>query len=324
MTELLKKLEDRYHLLKTLRDLPRSEQERIALDTLETYAPLAARLGMGHLKGELEDLAFPFAYPDEYRQLASSMKVRYADHIRYIERVRPLVKRHLTDAGVPVIALNARIKHYYSLYRKLKKYNMDTAKVFDLVALRIIVPDIPSCYAALGILHQHYKPLAGRIKDFIAAPKANGYQSIHTTIVCEKGTVVEVQIRTSEMHDHAEHGIAAHWAYSASGKKDTSRAKQSTTNMIFIFTPLGDIKELPEGSTPIDFAYAVHTGLGHTTGGAKVNDKMVSLGHVLASGDTVEILKNKKAKPSRGWLSFAKTSEARKRIRASLRSAVNR
>lgn len=345
---ILIKLADRYHNMKTLKALSAEAQTRIAMETLEIYAPIAGRLGMGHLKGELEDLAFPYAYPEDYRWLVSSMKTKYADHLKYIERTKPLIKRYLADAGIAVTDIHSRVKHYYSLFRKLDKYSMDVDKVFDLVAMRIIVPDIRSCYETLGILHNHYKPLAGRIKDFIAVPKPNGYQSLHTTIFCEKGRVVEVQIRTADMHEHAENGIAAHWSYSESGKRTDTRARFQTLawvnklknslkdikskegladlkidffkNRIFVFTPLGDIKDLPEGATPIDFAYAIHSGIGETVGGAKVNDRMVSLDHELCNGDVVEIIKNKNAHPSRDWLSFVKTNEAKKHIRTWLRT----
>jgi len=345
---ILIKLADRYHNLKTLRSLSPEAQQRIAIESLEIYAPIAGRLGMGHMKGELEDLAFPYAFPEDYRWLVSAMKTKYADHLKYIERTKPLVKRFLTDAGVPVIDIHSRVKHYYSLFRKLGKYSMDADKVFDLVAMRIIVPDIKSCYETLGILHKHYKPLPGRIKDFIAVPKPNGYQSLHTTIFCEKGKIVEVQIRTPEMHEHAENGIAAHWSYSESGKRVDSAAHARTLDWvnklknllkdikstegladlkidffkdrIFVFTPQGDIKDLPEGATPIDFAYAIHSDIGEAAGGAKVNDKLVTIDHELANGDVVEIIKSKSARPSRDWLAFVKTNEAKKHIRAWLRA----
>lgn len=345
---ILIKLADRYHNMKTLKALPPEAQMRIALETLEIYAPIAGRLGMGHLKGELEDLAFPYAYPDDHRWLVSAMKSKYADHLKYIERTKPLVKRFLTDAGIAVTDIHSRVKHYYSLFRKLGKYEMDVSKIFDLVAMRIIVPDIRSCYETLGVLHKHYKPLPGRIKDFIALPKPNGYQSLHTTIFCEKGRIVEIQIRTSDMHEHAENGIAAHWSYSESGKRTNSTAHAKTLewvnklknvlkdikskegladlkidffkDRIFVFTPLGDIKDLPEGATPIDFAYAIHSGIGESAGGAKVNDRIVPLDHELANGDVVEIIKNKNARPSRDWLAFVKTGEAKKHIRTWLRA----
>lgn len=341
---ILIKLADRYHNMETLKYQPGPAQKRIALETLEIYAPIAARLGMGKLKGQLEDAAFPYVYPEEYSWLMKNVKVKYTDRMEYLERTKPLIRRYLTDAGLEVINLDSRAKHYYSLYQKIKRHNMDAEKVFDLVAIRIIVPDIKSCYESLGVIHKHYKPLSGLIKDYIAIPKPNGYQSLHTTIFCEKGRVVEIQIRTPDMHEHAENGIAAHWAYSEGGKRKVFKANLKETewvnqlkqflqemkpqegltnlkidffkNRIFAFTPKGDVKDLPEGATPIDFAYAIHTDLGHSLKGAKVNGKMVPLNHKLKNGDVVEILKGKILKPSFDWLKVAKTTEARKKIKS--------
>ena len=338
------KLADRYHNIETLKYQSGPAQKRIALETLEIYAPIAARLGMGKLKGQLEDAAFPFIYPSEYGWLIKNIKGKYEDRMEYIERAKPLIRRYLTDAGIEVTSLDSRAKHYYSLYKKIKRHNMDPEKVFDLVAMRVIVPDIKSCYEALGIIHKHYKPLPGLIKDYIAIPKPNGYQSLHTTIFCEKGRVVEIQIRTPKMHEHAENGIAAHWAYSEGGKKKVFKANLKETqwvsqlkqflqemkpregltnlkidffkNRIFAFTPKGDVKDLPDGATPIDFAYAIHTDLGHSLKGAKVNGKMVSLNHKLTNGDVVEIMKGKVLKPSFDWLKIAKTTEAKKKIKS--------
>src|SRR3989344_892099 len=289
---ILIKLADRYHNMETLKFQDKAKQKKIALETLEIYAPIAARLGMGRLKGELEDMAFPYVYPTEYSTLIKKVGEKYADRLKYIERTKPLIKRSLTDAGIEIIEMNSRAKHYYSLYNKILNKEIDVDKIFDLVAMRIIVPDIKSCYETLGIIHKHYKPLPGLIKDYIAIPKPNGYRSLHTTIFCEKGRVVEIQIRTPDMHEHAENGIAAHWAYSESGKKMPLKADLKETrwvaqlkqflqemkpqeglanlkidffkNRIFAFTPKGDVKDLPEGATPIDFAYAIHTGLGHS------------------------------------------------------------
>ncbi len=337
------KLADRYHNMETLKHQPGPAQKRVALETLEIYAPIAARLGMGKLKGQLEDAAFPYVYPEEYGWLIKNVKDKYADRTEYIERTKPLIKRHLADAGIQVLDLNSRAKYYYSLYQKIKRHNMDAEKVFDLVAMRIIVPDIKSCYEALGVIHKHYKPVPGLIKDYIAIPKPNGYQSLHTTIFCEKGRIVEIQIRTPDMHEHAENGIAAHWAYAEGGKKKVFRAdlketqwvsqlkqfleemkpRESLTNLkidffknrIFVFTPKGDVKDLPEGATPIDFAYAIHTDLGHSLKGVRVKGKMVNLNYKLQNGDVVEIIKGKILKPSFDWLKIAKTNEARKKIK---------
>lgn len=340
---ILIKLADRYHNMETLKYQNPVAQKRIALETLEIYAPIAARLGMGKLKGQLEDLAFPYVYPEEYTWLIKNVKDKYNDRMEYIERTKPIIKRTLTDAGIKVIDLDSRAKHYYSLYNKIKKHGMDSEKVFDLVAMRIIVPDIKSCYEALGILHKNYKPVPGLIKDYIAVPKPNHYQSLHTTIFCEKGRIVEIQIRTPQMHKHAENGIAAHWAYAEGGKRKVFKADLKETqwvnqlkeflqemnpreglsnlkidffrNRIFVFTPKGDVKDLPEGATPIDFAYAIHTDLGHSMRGAKISGKIVPLDHKLKNGDVVEVIKGKVLKPSFDWLKVVKTAEAKKKIK---------
>ena len=337
------KLADRYHNMETIKYQDPTAQKRIALETLEIYAPIAARLGMGKLNGQLEDMAFPYVYPEDYAWLLKNVKEKYNDRMKYIDRTKPVIKRKLTDAGINVIDLHSRAKHYYSLYNKIKKHDMDTDKVFDLVAMRIIVPDIKSCYEALGIIHKNYKPVPGLIKDYIAVPKPNGYQSLHTTIFCEKGRIVEIQIRTPKMHEHAENGIAAHWAYSEGGKKKVFKADLRETqwvnqlkqfleemkpqeglanlkidffkNRIFVFTPKGDVKDLPEGANPIDFAYAIHTDLGHSLKGARVKGKMVPLNYKLQNGDVVEIIKGKILKPSFDWLKIAKTAEAKKKIK---------
>src|SRR3989344_1899244 len=339
---ILIKLADRYHNMETLKYRDKEAQKRIALETLEIYAPIAARLGMGKLKGQLEDAAFPYVYPEEYSWLIKNVKDKYTDRMEYIERTKPLIKRYLTDAGIQVLDLDSRAKHYYSLYQKIKRHDMDAEKVFDLVAMRIIVPDIKSCYEALGVLHKHYKPLPGLIKDYIAIPKPNGYQSLHTTIFCEKGRIVEIQIRTPDMHEHAENGIAAHWAYSESGKKTPIKADLKETqwvsqlkqflqemkpregitnlkidffkNRIFAFTPKGDVKDLPEGATPIDFAYSIHTDLGHATRGAKIGGKIVPLEYELKNGDVVEIIKGKEKRLSFDWLKIVRTTMAKKSI----------
>jgi GTP pyrophosphokinase len=341
------KLADRLHNMNTLRFKSAEARQRIARQTMDIYAPIAARLGMGRLKGELEDLAFPHAYPEEYAWLRKRTKGKYEDRLRYIERTAPVVKRHLLDAGVQVVDIHARAKRMWSLYTKLKRYDMDPDKVLDLVALRIIVPDVKSCYEAMGIIHAHYKPMPGRIKDFIALPKPNGYRSLHTTVFCEKGRIAEIQIRTPDMHDHAENGVAAHWAYSEQGKHQNTAAKKTELtwinqlkaylkdikssqglaglkidffkDRIFALTPEGDIKDLPEGATPLDFAYAVHSELGHRTTGATANGRIVPLDSSLQSGDVVEIIKGKEARPSKDWLHIVKTNQAAKHIKGWLK-----
>src|SRR3989344_3740697 len=334
---ILIKLADRYHNMETLRHKDPVSQKRIAIETLEIYAPIAARLGMGRLKGQLEDMAFPYVYPLEYSQLIKKVKEKYTDRIKYIDRTKPVIKRCLADANIPILEMNSRAKHYYSLYGKMLRKEMDIEKIFDLVAMRIIVHDIKSCYEALGVIHKFYKPLPGLIKDYIALPKPNGYQSLHTTIFCEKGRIVEIQIRTPPMHDFAENGIAAHWAYSESGKKKNIMANvkevqwvnklknflketapsEGLSNLkidffkhrIFAFTPKGEVQDLPDGATPIDFAYAIHTDLGHMTKGAKINGRITTLDNELKNGDVVEIIKGKDKKPSFVWLKIVKTTE---------------
>lgn len=335
------KLADRLHNINTLKYKDAESRQRIARQTMDIYAPIAARLGMGRLKGELEDLAFPYAWPTEYAWLKKRIKGKYEDRLKYIERTSPIVKKYLTDTGIEVLDIHARAKRMWSLYSKLKRYDMDPDKVMDLVAIRIIVPDAHSCYEALGVIHAHYKPVPGRIKDYIALPKPNGYRSLHTTVFCEKGRIAEIQIRTPDMHDHAENGIAAHWSYSEAGKRAVSakqqelawinqlkkylkdiKSSQGMANLkidffkdrIFALTPEGDIKDLPEGATPLDFAYAVHSELGHRTTGALANGRIIPLSSPLQSGDVIEIIKGKEARPSRDWLRIVKTNQASKHI----------
>lgn len=340
---ILIRLSDRLHNMQTLQYLPAVDQKRIAAETLEIYAPIAARLGMGELKGELEDLAFRYVYPTEYAWLKKKIKDKYTDLTDYINRTRPIIERHLINAGIKIVSIHSRAKHIYSLYQKIIQRELDFSKIHDIVAMRIIVPDIKSCYETLGIIHSHYNPLPGLIKDFISLPKPNGYQSLHTTVFCEKGKVVEIQIRTPKMHEHNEKGIAAHWAYSESGKKSVVVSKKELQwinklkdflkevktmetfstlkidffkNRIFVFTPKGEVEDLPEGATPIDFAYAIHTDLGHALRGAKINGRIAPIEHELKSGDVVEIIKGKEIKPSKDWLNIVKTVEAKKKIKA--------
>ena len=348
---VLIKLADRRHNMETLKYLPPEKQERIARETLEVYAPIANRLGMGELKGELEDFAFPIVYKDDYKWLTTQVKERYEEMEGYVKRVQDEVAKSFAETGLKLAELSGRAKHLYSLYQKLlrPKYDRDLAKIYDLVALRIITKNLEDCYAALGVLHSKYRPLPGRIKDYIAFPKPNGYRSIHTTIFGPEGRVLEVQIRTQEMHQEAEYGIAAHWAYTEKGKtkpgyvgpdknlewvnqlRDWQKELGSNPeefmeslkidffqNRIFVFTPTGEVKDLPEDSTPLDFAFAVHSDLGLKTQGAKINGKMTKLSDELQNGDVVEILKAAKPQVSRDWLRFVKTSSARAKIRSYL------
>ena len=346
---VLIKLYDRLHNMETLKALPPEKQKRIALETLEIYAPLADRLGFGELKARLEDLSFPYIYPDDHAAVTKLAKAQMADRASYIEHIRPVISQKLRDDGITILDIHARAKHYYSLWRKLLKFDMDMDQIYDLIALRIIVPTIEDCYHALGIVHANWKPLPAKIKDYIAMPKPNGYRSLHTTVFADSGRVVEIQIRTPEMHEEAERGIAAHWAYSEHKKSkdyrrqvalsasqhqlswinqlrdwqkdvsDTGEFLESLKidffkNRIFCLTPKGDAIDLPEGATAVDFAYHVHSQIGNAAAGARVNGKMVSLNHELSNGDVVEIITQKNKKPNPDWLSFVKTSMARKHI----------
>src|SRR3989344_5879334 len=346
---VLIKLIDRLHNMKTIQHMNPEKQKRIALETLEIYAPLSYRLGIGEIKGQLEDLSFHIVSTNEYDWLAKRLKDHFEERKKYVERLLPAVNRELKLEKINYVDVHARAKHSYSLYKKLLKFDMDLNKIFDLIAVRIIVPEIESCYAALGVIHKLWRPMPGLIKDYIALPKPNGYKSIHTTVFGPEGKMIEFQIRTSQMHEEAEKGIAAHWAYSEQkGTKNYAEKRPAFArkndlqwvnqlrewqkdfdkpdefldalkidffkNRIFVLTPKGDVFDLPEGATPIDFAYAVHTDIGNTATGAKVNNKMVSLNHELHNGDIVEILTQKNKKPNADWLDFVKTAGARKKI----------
>jgi GTP pyrophosphokinase len=348
------KLADRMHNMQTLSALPPAKQKRVALETDEIYASLAYRLGMHNVSGELQDLAFPYLHPREYEWLLSTAEERYAERMRYLEEIKPQVKKVLEDHDIKPLDIEIRAKRYSSLYKKLLKRDMDIDRIHDLVAMRIIVATLPECYAALGVIHEAWPPLPRRIKDYIAMPKPNAYRSLHTTIIGPGGKRVEIQIRTKEMHDENEYGVAAHWLYkqkkdgvTISGKKmaqeiawvqqlknwqehfagnaddpeEFVRAMKIDffTDRIFAVTPRGDVIDLPVGSTPIDFAYHVHSEVGNAATGAKVNGVMSTLDHVLKSGDVVEIITQKGKKPSEDWLRFAKTTIARDHIRMALR-----
>lgn len=345
---VLIRLADRLHNAETLQYVPAHKQKRIADETLEVYAPLADRLGMGKVKGMLEDYAFPYAYPEKYAHLREQVKDHLAKKGVYLAKVKYKVGEELKKAGIEIVAMDARVKHLFSLYKKLRRHNDNLDEIYDLVALRIVVRDMESCYGALGIIHKLWKPMPGRIKDYIALPKPNGYQSIHTTVFCIDGEITEFQIRTIQMHEAAENGIAAHWAYTLQGKpgaggvvsknlkwiaqirdwqKEAGGTKEFFENLkidvfknrIFVFTPRGDVIDLPDGATPVDFAYAVHSEVGDRCNGAKVNGRMVALDSTLKNGDWCEILTQKNKKPSRSWLDFTKTSYAKSKIKAALK-----
>ncbi len=298
---------------------------------------------MGEIKGILEDLAFPHVYPSDYRRLLDFVKDQIKINQKYVEHIKPQVAQALQENSIKVIKLDARAKHLYSLWRKLQKYDFNLERIYDLVALRVLVADVASCYETLGIIHKYWQPLAGRIKDFIALPKPNGYQSLHTTVFCEDGKITEFQIRTPEMHRESELGIAAHWGYKEERSplakkyswlrqlKDWQQQTMSSQEFweqakidffrdrIFVFTPKGDVIDLPEEARPIDFAYAVHSDLGDHCHQAKVNGKIMALDQALNDGDIVEVIMSKKKKPSRDWLGFIKTSKARTKIKERLR-----
>jgi len=350
---VLIKLADRLHNLQTLGSVPERKQKRIALESMEIYAPLADRLGIFKLRGDLEDLSFPYIYPKEYQWLMKNVKEKYKEREVFLKKVQPVVKKILNKENIEPLEINSRAKHYYSLWKKLLKYDMDLEKIYDLVALRIIVSTIDKCYGALGVIHKHWKPLPGKIKDYIALPKPNGYQSLHTTVFCLDGRLTEIQIRTPEIHERAEYGIAAHWVYADAKRARGSQAAgwsvltkeldwvrqlqewQKKTpgtqefldslkidffkNRIFVFTPKGDVINLPEGATPVDFAYQIHSDIGDQCAGARANGKIISLDQPLQNGDMVEILVQKNKKPSESWLSFVKTSYAYDRIRSALK-----
>ena len=337
------KFADRLHNLETLSALPQRKQIRIAQETLEIYAPIAHRLGIGVLRTALEDAAFKYVFPKEYERVTSLIEVRSKQYTESLARVKDRLMEALRRNNIHVVDCHGRNKGLYSLYKKLLYHNNDISQIYDLIALRVVVPTISDCYAALGIAHSLLKPLKGRIKDYIAQPKPNQYRSLHTTVFCDLGEIVEIQIRTSEMHEEAEYGIAAHWQYSTIGsnrnipaefadwieelakwhkhKSDTKEYLKSLKlevfqNRIFVFTPDGDVIELPDGSTPIDFAYHIHTDIGNKAVGAKINDEMAPLDVELKSGDLVEIITDKNRKgPNYDWLKFVKTRSARGKIR---------
>jgi guanosine-3',5'-bis(diphosphate) 3'-pyrophosphohydrolase len=346
------KLADRLHNMKTLGALPPAKQKRIALETDEIYAPLAYRLGMYNLSGELQDIAFPYLYPKEYEWLIANTKEQYEERLRYLEEIKPDVERVLREHDVKPISIDIRAKRYSSLYKKLLRRGMDMGRVYDLAAIRVIVNTMPECYAVLGIIHGNWPPVPRRIKDYVAMPKPNGYRSLHTTVIGPGEKTIEFQIRTKEMHDEDEYGVAAHWLYKGqtnkmSGKKlaeELTWVQQLKTwqerflenadnadellramkvdffeHRIFTVTPGGDVIDLPAEATPVDFAYAIHSEIGNTCTGARVNGTLVPLDHKLKSGDVVQIITQKGKKPSESWLRFVKGASSRDHIRAALR-----
>lgn len=347
---LIIKLADRLHNVQTLEHVREDKRKRIALETIEIHARLADRIGMNNLKGNLEDAAFPYAYPEEYKKLQEILANTKFDNTKDLDLVTDKLTEELKFQKIHVVEISRREKYKYSLWNKLVKYNLDIEKIYDVVALRVIVDNIEDCYRTLGIVHSIWNPLPGRIKDYIATPKPNGYRSLHTTIFTGTGGVVEVQIRTPEMHAEAVYGIAAHFIYKETGGKnftikgskdrkfewlsqlqelhktvdDPEKFLQHLQmdlfkDRIFVFTPRGDVVDLPEGATVIDFAYAIHSDIGDHAQSALINNKNASLGARLSSRDIIEIIVNPNTNPSSKWLEYAKTSMAKKHINTYLR-----
>jgi GTP diphosphokinase / guanosine-3',5'-bis(diphosphate) 3'-diphosphatase len=357
---VLIKLADRLHNMRTLHALPPDKQQRIAKETMEIFAPISNRLGIGEIKGELEDLSFKYIDPENYELAKKIIDKEFRERKQYVDLAIEELRTELTKNKIKVIDIHGRAKHIYRFYLKLKKHDMNIEQVYDVMAVRVVVPSVADCYETLGMVHSKYRPLVGRIKDYISLPKPNGYRSIHTTVFGPSGNILEIQIRTPRMHDEAEFGIAAHWIYSSPKSwrdylfrryspedipdKELEWVKQLREwqkelgqdnlefvrglkidffqNHIFAFTPQGDIIDLPEEATPIDFAYAVHSEIGSRCAGAKVDGKLVALDYKIRNGQVVEIMTSKDTKnPNQDWLRIAKTSYARSRIRQQLRKA---
>jgi GTP pyrophosphokinase len=340
---VLVKLADRLHNMRTLQHLKPEKRRRIAQETLDIFAPIAHRLGMGRLRSELEDLAFKHLHPEEYKELAEQLERRRPEHEAFLKTVTERIEEKMREAGVPFISVEGRVKRVFSIWKKLKRQKIELDQVYDLIAARIITPDeTRHCYGALGVVHTLWQPIPGRFKDWIATPRDNLYRSLHTSVMGAKGQPFEIQIRTEEMHRVAEEGVAAHWKYKEGrrGAHDDDEAFQWLRSLVewsqevkdsrdfleslkldlypkdvYAFTPMGKVIQLPRGSTPIDFAYMIHTGVGDTCSGARIGGRMVPLRTAIQNGDVVEILTSPNAKPSRDWLNFVKTSRARNRIR---------
>jgi GTP pyrophosphokinase len=343
------KLADRLHNISTLAHVKPEKQQRIALETLEIYARLADRLGMGKIKTQLEDYAFPFAHPEEYTKTKKVLDTFATEGEQHLTKVAETLREELQILEANITSLNYRMKHLYSLWSKLKVFDFDQTKIFDIYALRVIVPTIADCYQALGIIHGLYKPLPGKFKDYIAVPKPNGYQSLHTAVFDGKGSIMEIQIRTEEMHEEAEYGIYSHVGYKEGGRTATGlnnpnrkltwtqelleaqrhmeKPEDFLTHLkldffharVFVYTPKGDVIELAKGSTVIDFAYAIHSDIGNHMFGARINGKMVAIDTIVNQGDVIEIITTEKSKPTKKWLTMCKTTLAKQQIRKYLK-----
>ncbi len=376
---LIVKLCDRLHNMRTLKHVPKEKQKRIAMETLEIYAPIAYRLGIRKINRELEELSFPFVYPEEHKKVTETLKRKHPELSKKLTKFHKSLLKALVRQSIKVSSSNLRLKNLYSLYNKLKHREWDFGKIYDTLAIRVIVPSIEDCYQSLGVIHGHWRPLPGRIKDYIAFPKPNGYRSLHTTVFTGDGEIIELQIRTEEMHKESEYGVAAHFSYKESSRKEKNKNNDEQLsrigqlykgllswrskgtgngsisfesdrsgiprwvqdlgdlnagaeekefweqlrgdffkNRIFIFTPKGDVVDLPFDSSPIDFAYSIHSDIGDHLVGAKVNGKLMPIDTELKSGDIVEILTKKGGRPTAKWIDIVKTSVAKKHIRASL------
>jgi GTP pyrophosphokinase len=339
---IMVKLADRLHNMRTLQHLPEERRHRIAQETRDIYAPIANRLGMSKVKNELEELAFRHLEPQAYQKLRGEVEARRKVSEALMEELKSMLAAKLTEAQIPYRSIDGRIKRLWSIHQKLLKRNANLNQIYDFIALRIVTDSVKDCYSILGIIHQTWSPVTGRFKDFIAMPRPNGYQSLHTSVVSGKGAPFEVQIRTEEMHHVAEEGIAAHWKYKEGrvgaerdehyfawlrqlleSQQDVRDPAEFLQNLrielypdeVYIFTPKGEVKSLPQGATPVDFAYSVHTDVGHQCVGARINGRMVPLRTRLSNGDIVEILTQTGHTPSRDWLTFVQTSRARNKVK---------
>ncbi|MGN1144989.1 MAG: RelA/SpoT family protein, partial [Acetatifactor sp.] len=340
------KLADRLHNMRTLKYQKPESQQRIAKETLEIYCPIAQRLGISRIKIELDDLSLKYLEPDVYYDLVDKIAVRKSVRESYIQSIVDEVSEHIANAGIKA-KVDGRVKHFFSIYKKMKNQNKTLDQIYDLFAVRIIVDTVKDCYAALGVIHEMYKPIPGRFKDYIAMPKANMYQSLHTTLIGSSGQPFEIQIRTFEMHKAAEYGIAAHWKYkeASDGKKVEAQEEEKLvwlrqilewqrdmsdnkefmnllkndldlfSDSVYCFTPTGEVKNLPAGSTPIDFAYSIHSAVGNKMVGARVNGKLVTIDYQIKNGDRLEIITSQNSKgPSRDWLNVVKSTQAKNKI----------
>ena len=343
---ILIKLADRLHNMRTLKHMPREKQQRIARETLDIYAPIAQRLGISKIKVELDDLSLKYLEPEVYYDLVDKIAVRKSERERYIQNIVNEVSKHIENAGIKA-QIDGRVKHFFSIYKKMKNQDKTIDQIYDLFAVRIVVDTVKDCYGALGVIHDMYKPIPGRFKDYIAMPKPNRYQSLHTTLIGSNGQPFEIQIRTHEMHKEAEYGIAAHWKYkeASDGRKVEGQEEEKLTwlrqilewqqdmsdnkefmnllkndldlfsDSVYCFTPRGEVKNLPAGSTPIDFAYNIHSAVGNKMIGARVNGKLAPIDYVIKNGDRIEVLTSQNSKgPSLDWLNVVKSTQAKNKI----------